>query len=157
VEGVVVQVIGDPELFAVTGEDGYFDIQDAAFNSELMVVGATEEVTGELELRPHVGLVSGRVVDAVTHQGVAQARIISVGHSSLATETGPDGSFTIQELSAGTHSLSVVAEEYVSIVAEVTIDTQALVSIPDIPVVPLDDLVPWSWLPIVVRDYLQYP
>lgn len=159
VEGMVVQVIGDPGLFAVTDEDGYFDIQGAAFNSELMVVGTTEEMAGELELRPSVGLVSGRVVDAATHQGVGLAQIIPVGHPSLATETGTDGSFTIQELPAGTHSLTVVAEGYVSPIAEATITTRVLVSLPDIRVVPMDEdeLEPMAWLPIVFRQYGQYP
>lgn len=155
--GVVVQVIGRPELFEVTGEDGYFGIQGAALNSELVLIGATETGSGELELRPDVGQVAGRVVDAITGEGIAQAKITPVGRPELATETGSDGSFTIQELPLGTHSLAISADGHIGVIAEATVGAEVLVVIPDIPMVPQNELVPWAYLPLIVRDWGQYP
>lgn len=153
VKGAVVQVVGDPALFALTDKDGYFEIQGAPFNSELILAGTTEEMAGKLELRPHVGRVSGRVVDVTTDQGIAGVWIAPVGQPALATETAPDGAFTIHELPSGVNSLTIVAEGYVTQVAEATVTTQVQVSLSDIPIVSVDALTPWAWLPAVFRQY----
>lgn len=155
--GAVVQVVGHPELFEVTGEDGYFGIQGAALNSELVLIGATETGSGELELRPDVGQAAGRVVDGVTGEGIAQAKITPVGRPELATETGSDGSFAIQELGLGTHSLAISADGHIDVIATATVGAEVWVVIPDIPLVPQNSLVPWAYLPFIVRDWGQYP
>lgn len=155
-EGIVVHVVGNPELFAITGADGYFAIASAPANSELMAVGATEEVHGDLELRLDVGQVAGRVIDSMTQEGIAEARVVPIEHPMLATETGQDGSFAIDELPMGTHSLTVVVDGYVSAVAEVTVGPQMLITIPDIPVMAEREIETWR-LPAVFKNFVQYP
>jgi hypothetical protein len=155
--GVVVNVVGNPELFAVTDANGYFSILDAPARSETVAVGAIDEVEGALELRPNVGQMTGRVVDAVSGEGVAQARIIPMGYPELATETGPDGAFALDELPVGTHSLTVVAPQHISVATEVTIDSEVLVEQPLIAIWPVDSMDTFLCLPIIFNNYWQYP
>ena len=155
-EGVVVDVVGSPELFAITEADGYFAIDEAPASSELMVVGATEGVQSDLELRLDVGQATGRVINSMTGQGIAKARVIPIEHPALATETGLDGSFTIDELPLGTHSLSIVVGGYTSTAAEITMEAQVLVSIPDILLLP-ERAIEDQFLPVIFKSYRQYP
>jgi hypothetical protein len=100
---------------------------------------------------------TGRVVDAVSGEGVAQARIIPMGYPELAVETGPDGTFALDELPVGTHSLTVVAPQYISVAIEVTVDTEVLVEQPLIAIWPVDDMDTFLRLPIIFNNYWQYP
>jgi len=152
--GAVVQVIGRQELFALSDEEGYFEIPDAAYNSELALVGTTTALAEELELRPNIGQISGRAVDAISGMGIAKVQVVPIGYRDLATETKPDGSFVIQELPRGTHSLVFNNDGYVIQVTGVTINREARVLLPDSAIEPKGDpLVPWAWLPILFGQY----
>jgi hypothetical protein len=152
--GAVVQVVGRPEFFVLSDEEGYFEIPDAAYNSELALVGTTTALAEELELRPSVGQISGRAVDAISGMGIANVQIVPIGYRELATETKRDGSFVIQELPRGTHSLVFSNDEYVVQVIGVVIDREVRVSLPDSAIEPKGDpLVPWVWLPTLFGQY----
>lgn len=153
--GVVVHVVGWPELFAVTDADGYFTIHNVPGRSELVVVGATDEVEGELELRPDVGRLTGQVIDASSGEGVPEAQIIPIGYPELGARTGLDGHFVLDEVPVGTHSLTVDAPERIGSVAEATINTEALVALQPIVLQPQEDM--YLHLPIILVEYPQYP
>jgi hypothetical protein len=154
--GVVVQVLGNPALFDITDADGYFAIADAPARSEFLAVGVTDEAQHALELRAGVAHVTGRLVDASSGEAVAQAQVMPMGLDGLAVQTGPDGSFVLDELPAGTHSLTIVAPQYVGTAAEVTIDTEPHIVLPEIVLWPAD-LEPRVWMPLILKDYYQYP
>lgn len=154
--GVVVYVLGNPALFAITDADGYFAIPGAPAHSELIVVGATDEVDSALELRLDVGQVLGRVIDAASGEGVNQARITPMGHPELAVNTGPDGTFVLDELPVGTHSLTVVASQHVSTAAEATVSTRVPVTLSATLIWPAQELEEVH-LPRILKDYFQYP
>ena len=157
-QGAVVQVVGSPELYAISAEDGYFDIQGTAPHSELALIGAAEGGTGEsdeLELRPDVGRVTGRVVDAVSGEGIAQAKIRLVGQPEITTETDADGNFTLEEIPLGTHTLAISAGGHIDMLAEASVGAEVLVVIADIPMAP-QTLIPWAYLPLILEDWVQY-
>jgi hypothetical protein len=154
--GVVVQVLGNPALFDVTDDDGYFAIADAPAHSELLIAGATDEVERALELRTDVARVTGRLVDGTSGEVVDQARVTPMGLPELAVQTGPDGTFVFDELPVGTHSLTVVAPRYIDTAAEVTIDTEVHVALPGI-LIWLADVEPPVRLPLILKNYYQYP
>lgn len=155
-EGAVVDVVGSPGLFAITDADGYFAITGAAADSELMVVGATDKAQGDLELRLDVGHVTGRVIDATTGEPIANARVAPIKYPALVTETGPDGSFVLHELPLGTHALSVAVSGYAGMAAAVTVDSQMVVSVPDIEMLS-EGALERLFMPTVLKDYVQYP
>lgn len=154
--GVVVYVLGDPALFAITDADGYFAIPGAPAHSELIAVGATDEVDSALELRSDVGQVLGQVIDAASGEVVNQAQIIPMGHPELAVNTGPDGVFVLDELPVGTHSLTVIAPQHISTAAEVTVSTKVPVTLPATLIWPAQELEEVH-LPRILKDYFQYP
>lgn len=154
--GVVVQVVGNPGLFGLTDADGYFAIAEAPARSELLAVGVTDEVRRALELRTGVARVTGRLVDASSGEAVDQAQVTPMGLPEAAVQTGPDGTFVLDELPVGTHSLTIVAPQYLGTAAEVTIDTDAHGALPDISIWPAD-LEPRAWMPLIFEGYYQYP
>lgn len=154
--GVVVQVLGNPALFDLTDADGYFAIADAPVQSELLAVGVTGEVRRALELRTGVARVTGRLVDASSGEAVAQAKVTPIGLPGLAVQTGPDGTFVLDELPAGMHSLTIVAPQYLGTAAEVTIDAEPHIVLPEVVIWPAD-LEPRAWMPLIFKDYYQYP
>jgi hypothetical protein len=155
IEGVIIQVVGDPAIFAETDTDGYFNIPGSTTNSELMMVGTTGEASGELELITQVGQAKGRVVDFFEFQGVADVKVTPLRFPSLATSTDSDGAFTIQELPVGSHTLIVSTDGYISAVAEVTILQGTQISIGNVQLVPLNGV--FHYLPIIMKNYQQYP
>jgi hypothetical protein len=154
--GAVVHVLGDPALFALTDDDGYFAIADAPPRSELLIAGATDKVAGGLELRTEVARVTGRLVDGGSGEPVGEAQVTLIGQPQLTVQTGPDGTFVLDEVPIGTHSLSVAGPQYFGAAAEVTIDSEVHVILPDISIWPAD-VEPAVWIPLSCKNYFQYP
>jgi hypothetical protein len=157
VEGVVVQVAGAPELFAVTDDDGYFVIPGDGIDSDLVIAGTTGEVRGDLELQPFVSRLTERVVDGTTGEGIAKAVITPLEYPHLVAVTGSTGAFTIEGLPVGTHTLSVFADGYLSQLVEATISRDGRISIDPIHIFKIgvyDDL---NFLPLIMKNFIQYP
>jgi hypothetical protein len=157
VEGVVVQVAGAPEQFAITDEDGYFAIPGDSIDNELVIAGTTREVNGDLELQPYVSRLTERVVDGTTGEGIPEAVITPFEYPHLAAVTGPNGAFTIEGLPVGAHTLSVVADGYLSQLVEATISRDGKASIDQIHIFTIgvyDDL---NFLPLIMKNFFQYP
>jgi hypothetical protein len=156
VGGILVQVVGKPELFSVTGEDGYFDIPGNSIYDELVVAGSTVESEGELLLLPYTSQINQQVLDVITKSGIPHARIMPLDYPELAVETNSEGIFVLRGLPVGNHSLVVLAEGYISLIAEATVTPQGNVSISDIQMLPLQAVD--VFLPMMFRDYNpQYP
>jgi hypothetical protein len=154
--GILVQVVGKPELFAVSGEDGYFDIPGNSLYDELMVAGSTVETEGELLLLPYTSQINQQVLDVITKSGIPHARVTPIGYPELAVETDSEGIFVLRGLPVGNHSLVVLAEGYISLIAEATVTPQGNVSISDMQMLPLQAVD--VFLPMIFRDYNpQYP
>jgi len=154
-QGVVVDVVGSPGLFAVTDADGYFAIEGAAADSELMLVGTSETAQGNLELRLDVGHVTGRVIDQETGEAIARASVVPLELPALATETGADGSFVLHELPVGTHSVSVAVAGYAGAAAAITVEPHMAGSLPDIEMMSLA-LLSRVFMPTILKNYVQY-
>lgn len=157
VAGVVVQVAGAPELFALTDDNGYFVIPGGRVYDDLVIIGTTEGVTGNLKIQPFVSRVTDRVVDASTSMGIAQATVIPVEHPELEAGTASDGTFTIEGLPVGSHSLIVVADGYLSPVVEATVTRGGETIINDIQLLPIQLLDETRFLPIIYKNFTQYP
>jgi hypothetical protein len=155
VEGVLVQVVGKPDLFAVTNAEGYFDIPGDSFIGELTVVGTTIGSAVELELQPYTSVLYAKILDSLSHGAIPNARVIPMGFPELALETDIEGVFALSGLSVGSHSLAVVADGYISSIAEVTVTSQGQSVASDIYLTSLDNTD--SFLPFVVKNYIQYP
>ena len=65
------------------------------------------------------GTLTGIVSDATTGQPIPQATVAVIGGNSATT--GPNGAYTIINVSAGMHTVQVTASLYVSTIANVTI------------------------------------
>lgn len=155
VGGVVVQVAGDPGRHAVSDEAGYFEIPGPTFNEELSMIGATDTVSGDPYLVAQVGQVKGKVENIFDGKSLSGAEIVPLRYPSLAAKSAPDGTFTIEELPAGNHTLLVKMDGYVSAVTEVSVDQAVHVSVGSIPLVPLNGI--FNYLPITMKNFTQYP
>ncbi|GMQ78474.1 MAG: hypothetical protein BMS9Abin02_0988 [Anaerolineae bacterium] len=155
VGNVLVNVVGDPALFAETNKDGYFEISSSAANGELIIAGATSQVSGDLELITQVGQVRGQVLDFFNYKGVKDIKVFPLGNPALTTSTGSDGNFVIQELPVGAHTLILSGGGYLPTIAEVTISQGVHHALGQIRLVPLDSEL--NFLPIIINDFRQYP
>jgi hypothetical protein len=151
VSGVLVQVVGKPELFAVTNQEGYFDIPGNSLFDELVISGTTNKSAAELELRPFTSQINQQILDASTMKGVSRAKVVPISYPELAVETNSDGKFTLKGLPAGIHSLTVIADGYLSPVAEATVTPDGEVSISTIQLIPANQIK--AFLPMVMYKY----
>jgi len=151
VPSVLVQVVGKPDLFAVTNQDGYFDIPGKSVYDELIIAGTTENATTELILQPFTSQINQQILDATTLKGVSRAKVIPINYPELAVETDSEGIFSLKGLPVGSHSLAVIADGYISPVAEATVTPQGQVSISPISLIPADSID--AFLPMVMYKY----
>ena len=157
IEGVVVQVAGAPELFALTDEEGYFVIPGDGVFGDLVIAGTTGKASGDLVIQPFESRLKDRVVDGVTGKGVAGATVTPIEYPHLVAVTGTDGTFEIEGLPVGSHSVSVVVDGYLSQVVEARISGDGRSSIDNIhlfTIVVLDEL---KFLPLIPNQFIQYP
>jgi hypothetical protein len=151
VPGVLVQVVGKPELFAVTNQDGYFDIPGNSLFDELIISGTTDKTAAKLVLQPFTSQINQQILDANTLKGISHAKVVPINYPELAVETNSEGVFTLKGLPVGIHSLAVIADGYVSPVAEVTVTPHGQVSISPIQLVPTNSIE--AFLPLVLYNY----
>jgi hypothetical protein len=151
VPGVLVQVVGKPDLFAVTDQDGYFNIPGKSIYDDLVIAGTTENATTELILQPFTSQINQQILDAVTLKGVSHAKVIPINYPDLAVETDSEGIFSIKGLPVGSHSLAVIADGYISPIAEATVTPQGQVSISTINLIPANSID--AFLPMVMYKY----
>ena len=163
VPGVLVQVVGKPDLFAVTNQDGYFDIPGKSLLDELIIAGTTENSTTELMLQPFTSQINQQILDATTLKGVSRAKVVPINYPELAVESNSEGIFSLKGLPVGIHSLAVIADGYISSIAEATVIPQGQVSISLIQMIPANSID--AFLPMVMYKYpiplptptFQYP
>lgn len=155
VPGILVQAVGKPEVFAITDKDGFFDIPGESAFEELVLAGKTQESADTLVLMPYTSRLDQKVMNAFELNGVPRAKIIPIDHPELAVDTNMDGTFSIKGLPVGSHSLSVVAEGYISQVVEATVTPQGQTSISDIMLIPSNGIE--AFLPVVLNEFPQYP
>jgi hypothetical protein len=151
VSGVLVQVVGKPDLFAITNQDGYFDIPGDSLLVELIIAGTTDKTAAELVLKPFTSQINQQILDATTLKGISHAKVVPINHPELAVETNPDGTFSLIGLPVGVHSLAVIADGYLSPVAEATVTPQGQGSISLIQLIPANSLN--AFLPLVLNNY----
>lgn len=151
VPGVLVQVVGKPDLFAVTNQDGYFDIPGKSLYDELIIAGTTGNSTTELVLQPFTSQINQQILDATTLKGVSHAKVVPINYPKLAVETNSEGIFSLKGLPVGHHSLAVIADGYISPVAEATVTPQGQVSISLIQLIPANSID--AFLPMVMYKY----
>ena len=163
VPGVLVQVVGKPDLFAVTNQDGYFDIPGKSLLDELIIAGTTENSTTELMLQPFTSQINQQILDSTTLKGVSRAKVVPINYPELAVESNSEGIFSLKGLPVGIHSLAVIADGYISPIAEATVIPQGQVSISLIQMIPANSID--AFLPMVMYKYpiplptptFQYP
>lgn len=151
VPGVLVQVVGKPDLFTVTNQDGYFDIPGKSLYDELIIAGTTGNSTNELVLQPFTSQINQQILDATTLKGVSHAKVVPINYPKLAVETNSEGIFSLKGLPVGHHSLAVIADGYISPVAEATVTPQGQVSISPIQLIPANSID--AFLPMVMYKY----
>jgi hypothetical protein len=151
VPGVLVQVVGKPDLFTVTNQDGYFDIPGKSLYDELIIAGTTGNSTNELVLQPFTSQINQQILDATTLKGVSRAKVVPINYPKLAVETNSEGIFSLKGLPVGHHSLAVIADGYISPVAEATVTPQGQVSISPIQLIPANSID--AFLPMVMYKY----
>jgi iron complex outermembrane receptor protein len=75
---------------------------------------------GSLFAQDQTGRITGRVIDEMSQQAVANASIVVEGRA-LGTVTGNDGSFVLRDVPTGTHQLTATMIGYAPITQEVTV------------------------------------
>jgi hypothetical protein len=156
VQGVVVQVVGAPELYAITDEEGYFAIPRDRIYGDLVIAGTTHQTSGDLVIQPIVNRLIDRVIDGVTGVGINKTMVTPLDYPQLAVVTDPSGTFEIFGLPAGLHSLSVVVEGYLSQVVEARITADGKAIIDPIYLFTREAVDEFEFLPIIL-NFSQYP
>ena len=151
VSGVLVQVVGKPDLFSISNQEGYFDIPGKSLYDELIIAGTTGNSTNELVLQPFTSQINQQILDATTLKGVSRAKVIPINYPKLAVETNSEGIFSLKGLPVGHHSLAVIADGYISPVAEATVTPHGQVSISLIQLIPANSID--AFLPMVMYKY----
>lgn len=151
VPGVLVQVVGRPDMFAVTDQDGHFDITGDSLDDELIISGTTENSTAELVLQSFTSQINQQILDSTTMKGISRAKVVPINYPELAVETNSEGIFSLKGLPVGIHSLAVIADGYISPVAEATVTPQGQVSISPIQLIPANSIE--AFLPLVLNNY----
>jgi len=151
VPGVLVQVVGKPDLFAVTNQDGHFDIPMNTLFDELIIAGTTEKSTAKLVLLPFTSQIKQQILDAITMTGISGAKVVPINYPELAVETNSEGLFSLKGLPVGIHTVVVIADGYLSPVAEATVTPQGQVSISAIQMIPASQID--AFLPMVLNKY----
>ncbi len=93
------------------------------------------QVVCELVALPRVGAIAGTIVSGDGGSGVAGAQVTISGPASHNVTTGPDGSFTVQDLAPGTYNVRVDAENFLIKTDSVDVEPRESAS-PTITLVP---------------------
>ena len=163
VAGILVQVVGKPDQFAVTDQDGNFKIPEKSLFDELVITGTTDKSVTELVLRPFYSQINQQILDATTLTGISRAKVIPIEYPELAVETDADGNFSLKGLPVGIHSLAVIADGYLSPIAEATVTPGGEASVSPIQLISASQID--AFLPMVLYKYpiplptptFQYP
>jgi hypothetical protein len=156
IQGVVVQVVGSPELFAITDAEGYFTIPGERVYKDLVIAGTTEKMVGNLIIQPVVSRLKDRVVDGITGAGIEKATVTPLDDPDRASVSDSSGMFEIVGLPVGSHSLIVDAEGYLSQIVEARITVDGTISIDGIRLFTPAAIDEVEFLPIILK-FSQYP
>jgi hypothetical protein len=79
------------------------------------------QLTGVAPASPTLGIIQGKIIDSQTSLPIANATVSVSGSATAASNTGEDGSFTLNGLQPGTYNLTISLANYGALTTSATV------------------------------------